>query len=115
MLPAVSVSRKRSSDSQQPFAVTLPSKLCSLSESAAVPPKDPYAPASVSSVKETGDDVAKPVVTPVKSTYHYVVPRSCWVCSTAKLTKQKLREVYQATLVYHRSTKDTEQLSSSKE
>ena len=115
MLPTVSVSRKRSSESQQPFGITLPSKLCSLSESAAVPPKDPYTPAGVSSVKETGDNVSKPVATPVKSTYHYVVPRSCWVCSTTKLTKQKMREVYQATLVYHRSTKDTEQLSSSKE
>ena len=114
-LPAVSVSRKRSSDSQQPFAAMLPSKLCSLSESAAVPPKDPYAPISVSSIKETGDVISKPAATPVKSTYHYVVPRSCWVCSTTKLTKQKMREVYQATLVYHRSTKDTEQQSSSKE
>ena len=112
VLPAVSVSRKRSSESQQPFGITLPSKLCSLSESATVPPKDPYTPAGVSSVKETGDNVSKPVATPVKSTYHYVVPRSCWVCSTTKLTKQKMREVYQATLIYHRSTKDTEQLSS---
>ena len=107
MLPAVSVSRKRSRESQQPFGITLPSKLCSLSESATVPPKDPYTPAGVSSVKEAGDNVSKPVATPVKSTYHYVVPRSCWVCSTTKLTKQKMREVYQATLIYHRSTKDT--------
>ena len=100
MLPAVSVSRKRSSESQQPFGITLPSKLCSLSESATVPPKDPYTPAGVSSVKEAGDNVSKPVATPVKSTYHYVVPRSCWVCSTTKLTKQKMREVYQG----HRAT-----------
>ena len=39
---------------------------------------------------------------PPQSGYHYVVPRSYWICNTTKLSKQKLREVYHASLVYHR-------------
>lgn len=41
---------------------------------------------------------------PTQTGYHYVVPRSYWICNTSKLSKQKLREVYQASLVYHRGT-----------
>ena len=46
---------------------------------------------------------------PTQKGYHYVVPRSCWICNTTRMSKQKMKEIYKATLVYHRGKDQLEE------